>query len=103
MTVLDIKKEIESFKASGVLSQQTVEMIIGTKKYFLSDFSCSGDTLSLIVTRQHFKKTTNAELLDILHSAHDSANVVITESPDKEGKTISQVFCGRDYIEFLAE
>ena len=103
MKVSEIKGEINQLKSAGTLKEQTVEIVLGIKKHFLKDFSYSGKELALVVDRNSYEKTPNNKMLSILESADDNAIVTVTEDASKEGKPVTKVFCGYDFLEILAE
>ena len=103
MKVSEVKSEISQLKSAGTLKEQTVEMVLGIKKHFLKDFSYSGKELALVVDRNHYEKTPNHKIISILESADDNAIVTMTEDAAKEGKPVTQIFCGYDFLEILAE
>ena len=74
MKTSELKTQIEGYLQDGSLKDQTVEVVIGTKKYFIAGSEKNTDSLTFNVTRKNYTSMSNSNFLKKITEAHADAN-----------------------------
>jgi hypothetical protein len=107
MTYQEAIAEFEKLGNEGKLSKQTVEVVTGTKKYFIHHIDFRSDKIMLKIDRSHYTPITHAEFVQKMKEARDMVNptaaVEVVELGKSEGNVVNTVYCSDDFVELVAD
>ena len=107
MTYQEAIAEFEKLGNAGKLNKQTVEVVTGTKKYFIHHIDFRSDKIMLNIDRTHYTPMTHCEFVNKMREARDmvnpTASVEVVELGKEDGNLINTVFCSDSFIELVAD
>ena len=100
MKVTEINAKLAEYAATN----QTVEFVVDTQKYFLDGLTKNADNLTFMVTRKFFKPMTINALKEALKGANENAECFILNN-DKAGdkKPVTELFKNDLFVEVVSQ
>ena len=80
MTIGEVQGKLAEMVKDGSLTDQTVEFVIDTQKYFIETTEKNTDKLTLLVTRKCFRPTTHSEFSSLLSESHNDSKLIVKNS-----------------------
>jgi len=84
MKVSELKEKISAYKASESLKDQTVEMVMDSKKYYYSGVKKTNDKAIILVKRKDFRPFSFESLENLIVEFNDHSELFLAndETPD---------------------
>ncbi len=103
MLVKELKSEINKHKAKGLDKNQTVEFVLNTQKYYVSDIKAGPNTMVLEVSRKSYHPLSIKRLEQAIDCANGELTAIVRNADTKADLNIQSLHCGLVYLEISAE
>lgn len=107
MTYQEAVAEFEKLGSEGKLTNQTVEVVHSTKKYFIHHIDFRADKIMLKVDRSHYTPLNHSDFISKMKEVRDMVNtdakVEVVELGKTDGKEVNSVFCSDNFVELVTD
>lgn len=101
MKVSEMRSLINNLKNEGKLTDQKIEFVMDTKKYFANDVKAGTDTMKIEITRENYHPLTVENFVNGLSLA--SSDLEITVVNGKSAKGIAETFLTDSALEIVLD
>lgn len=101
MKVKELRELISKLKNEGCLTNQNVEFVFNSKKYFASDVKAGTNTMTFNITRENYHPLTIESFENSLKLANGEINITVANGTNQN--TISDSFLTDSTLELVLD
>lgn len=99
MTAAEIKSKIDALKSTTPLKDQTVEVVMNTKKYFIFKIEEGAGELTFQVTRKDYYEMHFAEFLDCIEKHASAKCLFLNQDAKGDARPVTGIYLSPNYLE----